>query len=318
MAQELKHRKGWVAVKELELRRANSKGWAVVGRTSIEQEETAEVIVPDAQPDIWQVWDASTCLLLQRKEVREGQAALYGLMKVTILYQPEGTGGVERMEATLPFDAAPELPGLTRQSLLYVSPKVLGTETRLLNPRKILVRVAYQLDLTAFGPAEQGVPSQVEEPGPYGICQKTGEWHSDETVHVQEKNFTYQDTLVLPGGRPDAERLLATRTACACHEAKVIGSKLVFKGEAAVRLLYQAGWCGADCRLPPALFPAHGRWRKQPGQQRRPRPGLYRLHLHARRRGPAELSSQPGAASPGSLSEGRDAPAAHRPLQYIP
>ena len=66
MAQELKHRKGWVAVKELELRRANTKGWAVVGRTSIEQEETAEVIVPDAQPDIWQVWDASTCLLLQR------------------------------------------------------------------------------------------------------------------------------------------------------------------------------------------------------------------------------------------------------------
>ena len=118
MAQELKHRKGWVAVKELELRRANTKGWAVVGRTSIEQEETAEVIVPDAQPDIWQVWDASTCLLLQRKEVREGQAALYGLLKVTILYQPEGTGGVERMEATLPFDAAPELPGLTRQSLL--------------------------------------------------------------------------------------------------------------------------------------------------------------------------------------------------------
>ena len=46
MAQELKHRKGWVAVKELELRRANTKGWAVVGRTSIEQEETAEVIVP--------------------------------------------------------------------------------------------------------------------------------------------------------------------------------------------------------------------------------------------------------------------------------
>ena len=132
-------------MKELELRRANTKGWAVVGRTSIEQEETAEVIVPDAQPDIWQVWDASTCLLLQRKEVREGQAALYGLLKVTILYQPEGTGGVERMEATLPFDAAPELPGLTRQSLLYVSPKVLGTETRLLNPRKILVRVAYQL-----------------------------------------------------------------------------------------------------------------------------------------------------------------------------
>lgn len=227
-------------MKELELRRANTKRWAVVGRTSTEQEETAEVIVPDAQPDIWQVWDASTCLLLQRKEAREGQAALYGLLKVTLLYQPEGTGGAERMEVTLPFDAAPELAGLTRQSLLYVCPKVLGTEVRLLNPRKVLVRVAYQLDLTAFGPTEQGIPGQAEDPGACGIRQKTGEWRSYETVHVQEKSFTYQDTLVLPGGRPDASRLLAARAACACHEAKVIGSKLVFKGEAAVHLLYQA------------------------------------------------------------------------------
>ncbi len=227
-------------MKELELRQEKIRGWSVVGRSSTEQEETAEVIVPDAQPDIWQVWDASTCLLLQRKEAREGQAALYGLLKVTILYQPEGTGGAEQMEVTLPFDAAPGLPGLTRQSLLYVCPKVLGTEVRLLNPRKVLVRVAYQLDLTAFGPTEQGISGLAEDPGPYGICQKTGEWHSYETIHVQEKSFTYQDTLVLPGGRPDADRLLATRVSCACHEAKVIGSKLVFKGEAAVHLLYQA------------------------------------------------------------------------------
>lgn len=240
-------------MKELELRREHTRGWAVVGRTGIEQEETAEVIVPDAQPDIWQVWDASTCLLLQRKEAREGQAALYGLLKVTILYQSEGTGGAETMEATLPFDAAPELPGLTRQSLLYVCPKVLGTEVRLLNPRKILVRVAYQLDLTAFGPTEQGIPSQAEDPAACGLRQRTGEWHSYETVHVQEKSFTYQDTLVLPAGRPDADRLLATRTSCTCHEAKVIGSKLVFKGEASVRLLYQGeggAVTTADFRLP--------------------------------------------------------------------
>ncbi len=240
-------------MKELELRREKTRGWSVVGRASTEQEETAEVIVPDAQPDIWQVWDASTCLLLQRKEAREGQAALYGLLKVTILYQPEGMGGAEIMEVTLPFDAAPELPGLTRQSLLFVCPKVLGTEVRLLNPRKVLVRVAYQLDLTAFGLTEQGVPSRAEDPGPYGIRQKTGEWHSYETVHVQEKSFTYQDTLVLPGGHPDAARLLATRASCACHEAKVIGSKLVFEGEAAVHLLYQAedgAVQTADFRLP--------------------------------------------------------------------
>ena len=134
----------------------------------------------------------------------------------------------------------------------------------------------------------------------------------------REKNFTYQDTLVLPGGRPHAERLLATRTACACHEAKVIGSKLVFKGEAAVRLLDQAedgAVQTADFHLPYSqLMDA---WRKQPGQQRRPRPGLYRLHLHARRRGPGGAFKSAWRCKPREFfRRGETLPPLHRPLQY--
>lgn len=39
-------------------------------------------------------------------------------------------------------------------------------------------------------------------------CQKTGELRSFQTVYAQEKAFTYQDTVVLPAGRPDAVELL--------------------------------------------------------------------------------------------------------------
>ena len=42
---------------ELELRRESVRCWETVCRTKLEQEETAEMIVPDACPDIWQVLD---------------------------------------------------------------------------------------------------------------------------------------------------------------------------------------------------------------------------------------------------------------------
>ena len=51
---------------ELELRQETMRGWQTVCRTTLEQEETGETIVPDACPDIWQVLDGEARLLLQR------------------------------------------------------------------------------------------------------------------------------------------------------------------------------------------------------------------------------------------------------------
>ena len=108
---------------ELELQQSPLGGWETVCRTTLEQEETAEAIVPDARPDIWQVLDGQARLLLQRKEAQEGRGEVAGLLKVTVLYQPEGSQGVETMEVTLPFSAAPELPKLTRRGALHAVPR---------------------------------------------------------------------------------------------------------------------------------------------------------------------------------------------------
>lgn len=222
---------------ELELQQSPLGGWETVCRTTLEQEETAEAIVPDARPDIWQVLDGQARLLLQRKEAQEGRGEVAGLLKVTVLYQPEGSQGVETMEVTLPFSAAPELPKLTRRGALHAVPRVLSVDVHLLNPRKVLVRVGYSLELEAFQPQNRTLAAGVADPEPWGICQKTGRLGTLQTAWVQEKAFTYQDTLTLPAGRPAAAELLSFRARCTCAEARVIGSKLVFKGEAVVHLL---------------------------------------------------------------------------------
>ena len=74
-------------------------------------------------------------------------------------------------------------------------------DVHLLNPRKVLVRVGYCLDIEGFEPQARSLTSLVEEPERYGIRQKTGELRSFQTVYAQEKAFTYQDTVVLPAGQ---------------------------------------------------------------------------------------------------------------------
>ena len=209
------------------------------------------------------------------------------------------------MEVTLPFSAAPELPKLTRRGALHAVPRVLSVDVHLLNPRKVLVRVGYSLELEAFQPQNRTLAAGVADPEPWGICQKTGRLGTLQTAWVQEKAFTYQDTLTLPAGRPAAAELLSFRARCTCAEARVIGSKLVFKGEAVVHLLCRGGGRGGLCRgFPPALLSDHGRRGRQRGGPVPHEPGLHRGHLHPGGGGRADLPGDPGPAGPGGAPPG--------------
>ena len=235
---------------ELELRRENVRCWQAVCRTTLEQEETAECIVPDACPDIWQVLDSQGRMLLQRKEPQEGRGEFSGLIRVSILYQPEGEGPVQSMETALPFAVSPDLPQVTRRCLLRGEPRLLSVDVHLLNPRKVLVRASWQIEVEAYQPDTLSLACYGEEGETYALRQKPGEYRSLITAAVQEKSFSFQDALTLPAGRPACEAILSVRAMCACTEARVIGTKLVFKGEAQLKLLLR----GEDGTLFPADF----------------------------------------------------------------
>ena len=236
---------------ELELRQQTVRCWETVCRTVWEQEETAETIVPDACPDIWQVLDGAGTLLIQRKEPQEGRAELAGLLRVNVLYQPEGEEtGIRAMEVTVPFSASPELAGCTRRAVLRAEPRVLSVDVHLLNPRKILVWAVWQLGLEVLVPQALGLPSGAAEAETYAIQQRTGRYVSVPTVAAVEKRFAYSDALSLPSGRPDVAELLRTRVGASCMDARIVGSKLMCKGEAVLWLLCR----GADGTVFPVDF----------------------------------------------------------------
>ena len=147
--------------------------------------------------------DGQARLLLQRKEAQEGRGEVAGLLKVTVLYQPEGSQGVETMEVTLPFSAAPELPKLTRRGALHAVPRVLSVDVHLPQPPEgCWCGWATAWSWRPSSPRTAPWPPGLADPEPRGICQKTGRLGTLQTAWVQEKAFTYQDTLTLPAGRP--------------------------------------------------------------------------------------------------------------------
>ena len=225
---------------ELELRKDYINCWENVFKTTLAQEETTEMIVPDARPDILQMLDGEGRLLLKRKEALDGKAELSGLIRAALLYQPDGESGVRSLDCVLPFSATVESSSLSRRSQIIAIPQVQKVEVHVLNPRKILVKVSVALDVSVYMPQSMPICPCVEDGEAYAMQQKTQEYRSHMTVTALEKMFHYSDVLNLPAGKSDMAELLKTRGDCICNEAKVIGNKLVFKGEARLELLYRS------------------------------------------------------------------------------
>lgn len=238
---------------ELELDRTQLSGYETVLDTTVNHEETMEMIVPDACPDILRICDTEGAVCLKSKEALDGRAEVLGSVKAAVLYLPDGEEGMRRLEVTLPFTCGADSPAVNPQCSIVAVPRVTGAETRSLNPRKVLVRVNLAISIQVFAPVYGAICSGVSGQEDAGLEQRVERCETCVTACVQEKPFTFSDEIALPGSKPEAEELLKHRIALRCNEAKVIGSKLIFKGEAQLQALYRAEGgqlCGAEFELP--------------------------------------------------------------------
>ena len=235
---------------ELELERTEWNGYDTVLDTAVCREETLEAIVPDACPDILRICDVEGTACLAGKEAQEGRVELSGTVRTVLLYLPDGEAGMRRMEVTLPFTCTADAAAITPACQVIAVPRVQSADARLLNPRKVLVRVSLAADVQVFCPSARQVCSCVSRGEDSGVEQRSERCDTCATVCVQEKPFIFSDDLTLSGGKPEAEELLKTRAYLRCGETKVIGNKLIFKGETTLQLLCRA----SDGALFPAEF----------------------------------------------------------------
>lgn len=224
---------------ELEFDRDKIVDYETVAELTLCQEETLESIVPDACPDILRIVDVCGQAVLSSKQAREGMAIITGMVRAVILYQPEGGGGLRRMEVGLPFTCQAEASGLTERGTVLACARLRCAEARVLNPRKVLLRVDLAVDVTACQPVERTICCGVSNPEEPAVCQRqyTGEHY--QISSVQEKPFTFSDQIRLPSGPGEAPQLLTSRAQAICTESKLIGSKLIFKGTVELSCLMQ-------------------------------------------------------------------------------
>jgi len=225
---------------ELELKQKELAGHQIALETTLFSEETLECIVPDSCPDILRIVDCDGIVCIQSKETDEGRAEVRGAVKMFVLYLPDGETGLRHMEVTLPFFCSTDHREILRNSLLHVVPALRTADARLLNPRKIYLRAEVALGVQIYTPIVRKATEGCVSAPCLGVQEKKESFRFTEVISVQEKDFTYSDELVIPASKPEIVELLAQRIEIGCGERKVIGNKLIFKGQVQLKLLYRS------------------------------------------------------------------------------
>lgn len=224
---------------ELEFERNAMTYYDSVAKLSVCQEETLESIVPDACADILRIVDVCAQATLSAKQAKEGMAVVSGMVRACILYQPDNAMQTCRMELSIPFTCQADAPELTQQGYVQASTRVRCADARTLNPRKVLVRFDLVTDIEVCQPVQLPVCCAVVEAQQNAICQRQFQGESYRLRAVQEKPFTFSEQVKLPQTQGEPAQVMVVRALPVCTESKLIGNKMIFKGNIELNILLQ-------------------------------------------------------------------------------
>ncbi len=202
------------------------------------QEQTQEIRLEDGMPDIGRVLGAWGQVLLRSKEWRTGTMSVSGGVMVWVLYVPEEGGSVQWVDTWLPFQMKWDLPDTQHDGRICTKCLLRSVDARSTSARKLMVRASVGVLGQAWlnGEFNQYVPQELPED--VQVLKNTYPFHLPQ--ETGEKAFVLDEILTLPESAPKMEKLIYYMLQPEIVDKKVMGSKVVFRGNAKVTTVYQA------------------------------------------------------------------------------
>ncbi len=201
-------------------------------------EQTQEIKVPDSMPDIGRIIASWGQCILRGKEWRSDSISFSGGMMVWVLYDAEDGSGHRCIDAWVPFQLRWDLPQGTPEGKIRITCLPRFVDARSVSPRKIMVRSGMAAMAEAFAPMEAEVFA------PEGLEREVQLLKTTYPVRLNreagEKTFLMDEELTLPGSAPQPEKLIYYRMNPRLTDKKVMGNKILFRGNANLHTLYRS------------------------------------------------------------------------------
>lgn len=201
-------------------------------------EQTHEIKLPDSMPDIGRILAAWGQCVLRSKDWNVDSIAMSGGMQLWVLYAPEDGTQPRCIDSWIPFQIRWELPQGTPEGKMRIGCMMRFVDARSVAARKIMVRAG----VCAVGEGWVNREAAVYEPEkvPEGVELLRSTYPVRLPREVGEKAFLMDEELILPASAPLPEKILYYTVNPQCTDQKVMGNKVVFKGNGNLHVLYES------------------------------------------------------------------------------
>ncbi len=207
------------------------------------EEQTQEVRLPDAMPDIGRVLGAWGQVVIRSKEWRGGSMSVSGGVMAWALYEQEGGGAPQSVEAWIPFQMHWDFPETQRDGTVLVSCLLRNVDARSISARKLLIRVCMSVAAKGLEPATAEYPVAENVPEDVQLLRRS--YPIKLPKEAGEKTFLLEEDLTLPSSAAKLEKAIYYTLSPQLLDRKIMADKVVFRGTAIVHILY----CSQDGTL---------------------------------------------------------------------
>lgn len=190
-------------------------------------EISGESVVSDKMPDIGLLGNTSTQVLLRSKRTETGAAIMEGDLSVDVCYIPDGAAGLCVLKMQLPWVIEFQSDEISGNHIATGFVRVVQVETRMLNPRKILVKAKIEGEIRVFNANSATICDAVEADDMIQV--RVEEVDCNVISTVCEKTFAATDEYPLPPQMNGVE-VIGKSVQFRIDDIKTLANKLIVKG----------------------------------------------------------------------------------------
>lgn len=214
-------------------------------------EQTQELRLPENRSGQARILGAWGQPVLRGKQWQSDRFQITGGILAWVLWEPEDGGKVQSLDTWIPFkiewDLEPECPeGVASVQLL-----LKNLDVREVSAGKLMIRSGVAAMVRCWHPHTASVYMAAEVPEDVALLRQ--QYPMRLPREMGEKPFTVEEQLTLPPSAPTVDKLLYARMDPVVTDRKVLGNKIVFRGNGNLHILYldeESGVRNWDFELP--------------------------------------------------------------------
>ncbi len=210
-----------------ELHESSLERYEMVYEGQKTMEITGESVVSDKMPDIGLLGDTRAYVLLRSKRTETGAAIMEGDLSIEVCYIPDGAAGFCVLNMQLPWIAEYQSDKISGEHTAIGTVQVVHLETRMLNPRKILVKAKLEGNMRVFSLKKSFLCDDIKDDETIQVRRE--ELTCSVISTVCEKTFAATDEYPMPAGLNGSE-VIGKSVQFRVDDIKTLMNKLIVKG----------------------------------------------------------------------------------------